>query len=299
MKKILICLIAGMFLASFIASIEVDAAEKDIEPIARLYIEERPIVPVITEDGIVWDINSYNYQEPLAKPGNGKGKPPKDPKPPEEPQDPPDGVLEKYALCIGISDYEGTGNDLNFCDDDAEEWKSFLIGEGYSVTILKDTQATAANIEAEINDLLSNEDGDDYVVFTYSGHGIKYRKHGSCMISTDLYLIPHKWFKSKFENADSPHIFFTFDACQIGGFQDSVSTNRIGAYGSNNQYSYEDPELQNGVFTYYQMEGWGTYDNFEDDSTYAIQGMQDWASQYFGITVDPFYVDNFEGSMIP
>jgi len=298
MRKSVICVIACMFLASFLANISV-IAENGENPVARVYIEKRPIVPILTEDGVEWEINTEGYEGPIEKPGNPKGKPPKPPKPPEEPQDPPDGEVEKYALCIGISDYEGTGNDLNYCDDDAEEWKAFLNSQGYTVTILKDGQATAANIEAKINELLSNEDGDDYVVFTYSGHGIKYKKHGSCMISTDLYLVPHKWFKSKFENADSPHIFFTLDACQIGGFQDSVSTNRIGAYGSNNLYSYEDPELQNGVFTYYQIEGWGTYDNFEGDSVYAIQGMEDWASQYYNINVDPFYVDNFAGDMSP
>ena len=295
MRKIVICIIAGIFFTSFLANISVDA-EKAVTSYSRIYIEKRPIVPILTEDGVEWEINSENYKGPIEKPGNGKGKPPKKPKPSE---DPPDGTVERWALCIGISDYEGSGNDLNFCDDDAEEWKNFLNGQGYTVIILKDGQATAENIEAKINDLLSDEDGNDYVVFTYSGHGLKYKKYGSCMLSTDLYLIPHKWFKSKFENADSPHIFFTFDACQIGGFKDSVSTNRVGAFASNNQYSWEDRDLENGVFTYYQIEGWTNYDNFEDDSMYAIQGMEDWASQYFGVTVDPFYIDNYAGDMNP
>jgi len=298
MRKIVICIIACIFLTSFLANISVYAEKEEIT-YSRIYIEKRPIVPVLTENGVEWEINSNSYNGPIEKPGNGKGKPSKPPKPPQDPEDPPDGTINKWALCIGISDYEGSGNDLDYCDDDAEDWKSFLNGQGYAVTILKDGQATAENIEAKINDLLSDEDGDDYVVFTYSGHGIKYKKHGSCMISTDLYLIPHKWFKSKFENADSPHIFFTFDACQIGGFQDSVTTNRIGAYGSTNQYSWEDSELENGVFTYYQIEGWETYDNFEEDSIYAIQGMEDWASQYYGLTVDPFYVDSYAGDMNP
>lgn len=61
----------------------------------------------------------------------------------------------------------------------------------------------------------------------------------------------------------------------------------------------EDPDLQNGAFTYYQTEGWDSYANFEDDATYAIQGMQSWASQYLGITVDLFYVDNFPGDITP
>jgi len=299
MKKIIICLIVGLYVASFTVNISGETYNKEEFLTARLYIEDRPIVPILTEDELKWDINTNSNSNPIAKPGNGKGKPPKPPNPPKPPEDPPDGVLERWAICIGISDYEGTGDDLNYCDDDAREWKNFLTGEGYTVVLLIDNQATASNIEAEITDLLSNEDGDDYVVFTYSGHGLKYRKYGSCMLSHDKYLIPHKWLKSKFDNADSTHIYFTLDACEIGGFRNSISANRVGAFASNNKLSYEDPNLQNGVFTYYQIVGWNTYNNFEDDAAYAIQGMQNWANQYPSITVDPFFVDNFEGTMVP
>ena len=100
-----------------------------------------------------------------------------------------DGVVRKWALCIGVSDYAGTANDLNYCDEDARDWANFLTSKGYHVVTLLDMQATADNIEAKINELLSNEDADDYVVFTYSGHGAKYRNYGSCMISTDMVYI--------------------------------------------------------------------------------------------------------------
>ena len=72
------------------------------------------------------------------------------------------------------------------------------------------------------------------------------------------------------------------------------------SFASNSKYSYDgDETMENGVFTYYQMEGWDIYDNFEDDAAYAVQGMQDWASQYIGISIDPFYVDQFAGPMLP
>jgi hypothetical protein len=86
-----------------------------------------------------------------------------------------DGVVRKWALVIGISDYEGTQNDLQYCDDDAQDWKNFLQGEGYTITILTDREATAANIESKLIDLLTAEDADDYVVFAYSGHGTSYQ----------------------------------------------------------------------------------------------------------------------------
>jgi hypothetical protein len=208
------------------------------------------------------------------------------------------GTVDKYALVIGISDYEGTANDLNYCDDDAMDWKNFLQGEGYTVTILTDSQATAANIESKLIDLLNDEDADDYVVLAYSGHGYKDSTYGSCIISHDLYGMTHGYFESAFDTAESQHIYFSFDACEIGGFQGLVETNRVGAFASNRRLSYDgDSSMKNGVFTYYQMEGWTMYDNFEDDANYAVQHMKDWAPRF--IKVDPFYVDQFSGPMLP
>lgn len=209
------------------------------------------------------------------------------------------GDVNKYALVIGISDYEGTANDLQYCDDDAVDWKNFLQGEGYSVTMLTDNQATADNIEAALYALLADEDGDDYVVLTYSGHGYDYTGYGSCIISQDLYYMTHGYFESFFDLADSPHIYFAFDACEIGDFQGLVDANRVGAFASNTRYSYDgDSSMQNGVFTYYQMEGWGIYNNFEEDAAYAVQEMKDWPPSP-RIKVDPFYVDQFAGPMMP
>jgi len=209
-----------------------------------------------------------------------------------------DDPVDRYALVIGISDYRGVINDLQYCDDDALVWKSFLENNGYTVKTLIDRQAKANRIEVEINNLLSLEDGNDYVVLTYSGHGAKYSTYGSCIISHDLYYMTHGWFESKFANADSPHIYFTLDACEIGDFQGLISSNRVGAFASNNELSWETSEFENGVFTYYQMDGWNTYDNFQQDGTYAAGKMEDWASEH-GYTVDPFVEDNYDEYMYP
>lgn len=209
--------------------------------------------------------------------------------------------VEKYALVIGISDYYGTVNDLEYCDDDAVDWMNFLDNEGYTVTILTDSDATANNINAAVNDLLADEDVNDYVVVTYSGHGAKYRQYGSCIISHDLYYMTHGWLEQKFDSADSQHVYFAFDACQIGDFDGLIDSNRVGAFASDRTYSYDGEDyMQNGVFTYYQMDGWDNqnFDNFEDDGLYAVQGMTAWANNY-GISVDPFIQDAYSGPMLP
>ena len=109
----------------------------------------------------------------------------------------------------------------------------------------------------------------------------------------------HGYFEQFFDTAESQHIYFAFDACKIGDFQGLVETNRVGAFASDNSYSYDGTgDIDNGVFTYYQMLGWDSYTTFEDDANYAVQGMEDWAS-YYSINVDPFYVDQFTGAMLP
>jgi PKD repeat protein len=208
-------------------------------------------------------------------------------------------VDKKYALVIGISDYEGTSSDLEYCDDDAQDWKSFLQGEGYIVTTLIDGQATADNIIAEIQNLVADADGDDYITFAYSGHGAELTGYGSCIVSADLYGIDHGYVEYLFDGEDCQHIFFSFDACVIGDFQGLITNNRVGAFASNNRNSYDgDSSMQNGVFTYYQMEGWYSYNFFEDDSAYSVQQMKAWPPSP-RIKVDPFYVDQFAGDMEP
>ena len=213
-----------------------------------------------------------------------------------------DGEVEKYALVVGIADYRGRMNDLNYCDDDARDWKSFLEGKGYSVTILTDKQALADNIASEIDNLLALEDANDYVVFTYSGHGAKTSEYGSCILTHDLYYMPHEsYFEQAFSNADSEHIYFSFDACEIGDFQGLVNNinGRVGAFASDNTYSWETSEFEHGVFSYYQLQGWNNYNNFEEDGNYACGEMENWVETNTQYTADPFVKDMFTGSMYP
>jgi hypothetical protein len=104
---------------------------------------------------------------------------------------PNEGVTKgKYALVIGISDYSGTTNDLQYCDDDAIDWKNRLQAEGYSVNSLLDLNATKANIEAAVATLVSQSVAGSEIAFVYSGHGSK-----GNIVTTDLYYISSTWFK--------------------------------------------------------------------------------------------------------
>ena len=62
--------------------------------------------------------------KPSTPPGQDK-KPPKD----EGPE--PDPSVNKWAVIIGISDYRGKFNDLQYCDDDAQDMYNYLIAKDY------------------------------------------------------------------------------------------------------------------------------------------------------------------------
>lgn len=203
----------------------------------------------------------------------------------------------KIALVIGISDYSGTSNDLQYCDDDAIDWKARLQTEGYTVTSLLDLNATKANIEAAINTLASQSIAGNEIAFVYSGHGSK-----GNIVTSDLYYISSTWFKTKFANATSTKMMFSFDACQIGAMAtDLNASGRVIAVASNTTvYSYDgDATMKNGVFTYYQMKGFDTmgYIYAEPDFQYACDQMKAWANaKKPKLRVAPSYVDSYTGN---
>ena len=202
----------------------------------------------------------------------------------------------KYALCIGISDYSGTANDLNYCDDDANDWTAFLQGKGYTVTKILDRSATKTAIESAVNTLASRSVAGNTIFFVYSGHGYQ-----GNMITTDMYYLSYTWLKNKFANSTSTKMGFTFDACNIGGFKTALAkTGRVVAVASGtNNYAYDgNSTMKNGVFTYYQMVGWSSYSYFEGDCSYACTKMKAWGTAN-GVSCTPSYGDNYSGSLIP
>lgn len=204
------------------------------------------------------------------------------------------GAKGKFALVIGISDYAGTANDLQYCDDDATDWKARLQAEGYSVTILLDGNATKTAIEAAVNTLASQSVAGNEIAFCYSGHGSK-----GNIISSDLYYISYTWFKTKFAASTSTKMMFCFDACQIGYMAALNAPGRVVAMASNKTvYSYDgDATMKNGVFTYYQMKAFDQlgYIYLEPDCDYAITQMKAWASANH-VKVAPSYTDSYTGN---
>ncbi len=213
-------------------------------------------------------------------------------------QEPPvggDGVVRKWALCIGISDYEGTANDLTYCDDDAQDWINYLRGEGYTVVSLLNSQATYSNIIAALEDIAANEDADDMVSITYSGHGYYDRTvRQSGWVSHDLYLVNEDAVEAVSDTFDSTAVFWFNDCCNIGTFANLANEGWVMGVGSaKNTYTYDGTaEMQNGIYTYYAMEA-------IDLGYYTAEDICDYAAAQFNAATPgrASTVDNYSGDL--
>ena len=79
--------------------------------------------------------------------------------------------MEKRALCVGINDYPGTGNDLAGCVNDANDWAAVLKKRGFTVEKMFNKKATGDAIRSAIKTLVTQAKRGDLVVVQYSGHG--------------------------------------------------------------------------------------------------------------------------------
>jgi len=222
----------------------------------------------------------------------------KPPKPPPDTGggDPNPNPAHKYAYIVGISDYEGTANDLQFCDDDAQDMKSYFQSQGFTIRMDLDRNATADAVEAGLNWLVASAAPGDEIAFAYSGHGAKAQGYGSSIISTDLWYLTHGWVMQFFNAANCSKKHFTLDACQVGDFSSNCATGTMMALASANTYSYDAPDLHNGAWTYYWIDGVENHGKIyaEDAATYAEAGMKAWASLYH-LRVSPNHTDKYTG----
>ena len=84
-------------------------------------------------------------------------------------------LRDGYALLTGVSDYPGVDSDLEYCDDDVEDLFNFVqtefcIPEENTIRLL-DSGCTKSTINQAIVELADVMDENDFLFFSYSGHG--------------------------------------------------------------------------------------------------------------------------------
>jgi len=194
---------------------------------------------------------------------------------------------DKWAVCIGISDYDGRANDLWNPHNDALEMRALLEADGYNWAFAQDSAATKDNFEIMLNWLIANEGPNSEVVFFYSGHGartadgswdtdVEADGNDECLVSWDSRAITDSYIADKLDLMESNHIAAIYASCHSGGMFDEASETRNGVLyigaAEADQYGWDYLDLENTLFIYYFLDQGllnGPYDNFQDAFAYA------------------------------
>jgi hypothetical protein len=239
-------------------------------------------------------------------------KPGKPPKPgDEEPSDEPDLTINKLAVVVGIADYRGRSNDLQYTDDDAMDIYDYLtVTNDYptqNVKLLLDKQATAKNILNAIDWMAQWENSNTECVFYYSGHGGPYNGGVDTydpdgvdegIVSHDLYFILDDTLATHFSVYDTGKLAIMFDSCNSGGMNDLQGSGRvISAPCSATEYSWDgSSDMQNGVWTYYLMIGLANYHTVEEAHAYAAIYAPAWVESHTAYSMHPMIDDGYSAS---
>jgi hypothetical protein len=196
---------------------------------------------------------------------------------PEDPPTPPPSGDGKYALIVGISNYKAI-NDLNMCDEDANDWYNYLVNTmGYpsaNIVILGDGsssyaktpagKATEANYKYYLNWLAGLSCAE--ICFITSGHGAGDGAGSSYLCAWDCGSgesgedgdFYDTEIANILKNALAPKIFVFIDHCYSGGLGPELMAmgNKAAVYCTTtctaNGYGYD--EATNGAWTFTFLE---------------------------------------------
>ena len=209
-----------------------------------------------------------------------------------------DGVVNRYAVVVGISDYKAI-SDLSYADDDAVDWYNFLSTHGYTVWVYGDSSssyprydglATEYNVKQALINMVNTADGDDIIAFISSGHGSGDGQGSSYLCMWDCAAgengedgnLYDTEIAQIFASAVAQRIFMFFDHCYSGGIDEPVTQNSNGyrtlitTTCTANGYGYDDPDHQNGAWTYWFLEA-GLIGHFGGDLNTPMEDVYSWA----------------------
>ena len=223
-----------------------------------------------------------------------------------------DSGQDKWAVLIGISDYDGRANDLWNMHNDALEMRAVLEADGYNWAFARDSAGSKDNIEIMLNWLIANEGPNSEVVFFFSGHGartadgswdtdVEADGYDECLVSWDSRAITDSYIAGKFDLMESNHIAFISMSCHSGGMFDGPGESRNGvvyiAAAEADQYGWDYLLLENSLFGYHFIDQGllnGPYDNLQDAfwfaRPYVIAEQPDSCPIMLDLFGAPFYV---------
>ena len=141
-----------------------------------------------------------------------------------------DGVTTYYAVLVGIADFQGTGSDLNYTDDDAIDMQAALLASNNwapdNIQLILDRDATRDAIQTAIAWMLTTSDDDDVILFFMSSHGTQGPDVAPLdepdgmdeyLCTTNFLDIRDDELGQWFSVAQTPHVLVMIDTCFSGG----------------------------------------------------------------------------------
>ena len=206
----------------------------------------------------------------------------------------PSSVRRKFALLVGISEFEDKSINLKFAAKDAENLRDVLVDPSYGnfqpsdIYLLTNQEATRANILKALNQIALKAQENDLVLLFFSSHGSPRR--GGQGLQGIGYIVAHDTKKEEiylnsieFEDLSKKVSLIAarrkvtlLDTCysgqapgtgtkalllEGGGIAAKTANLFLSGEGSyvitssqENEISYESESRQNGFFTYYLIE---------------------------------------------
>lgn len=186
------------------------------------------------------------------------------------------------AVVVGVADYrydhKGVISDLDYSDDDAQEFYDFLVGKypksRSSIALLKDGQATKARILAALKQVFDRSYQNDMLIFFFSGHG--YNGYFlPCDFDGASNFLYHKEVREIFSLSPAGRKLVFADACRAGSIKIETAQANV-PFGLEDYYrelkskkggialmlssrwdqnSMESGGLKNGFFAYHLLNG--------------------------------------------
>lgn len=176
----------------------------------------------------------------------GGTPPPAETRPAPRPSSGSDPGSRVFGVFVGISDYEGDDNDLEYTADDAKRTQEQMVrGVGMreeNSTLLVDGQATVARFKRAVADAAAAASADDLVVLFFSGHGDRVARTGAQPADPDGFDETLTFYDGDITDDEMTRllapirgrVLLVLDSCFSGGFSKDVisSPRRMGLFSS-------------------------------------------------------------------
>ena len=215
-----------------------------------------------------------------------------------------------YAIIIGIEDYPGTINDLDYCVDDANSIYNLLRNtyhfQSNNIHTLLDSEATKSNIINAFQLISFIIKPGDLFFFYYSGHGGKNSLFEEYINPYDsISASSNRLYDSDLNSylgwVTTAEQYIVIDACNSGGMIDEAQapSRFFMTACEDNELSIETSAFRHGVFTYYFL---GSLISALDSNGDGVKSMEEQFAYTYGRTVSYsssigaiFHPDSYDG----